>query len=165
VNDIKIVLINSDYSINYNLNLKRVSKLLSRYGLYNSYDPDDYPGVLTKYYHNANNTIPGICNCDVHCSAKDKKSICIKITVSIFRPGSIIITGARDVEQLKSAYNLILKILKYNIKLIKGVENDDDQKQIALLNNEFRKISRKPRLFYIKKSNIINFPENSTMFE
>lgn len=33
-------------------------------------------------------------------------------------------------------------------------EKTDDTKQLALLNNEARKISRKPRLFYIKKDNI-----------
>jgi hypothetical protein len=33
-------------------------------------------------------------------------------------------------------------------------EKTDDTKQLALLNNEARKISRKPRLFYIKRENI-----------
>lgn len=158
VNDVNIVLINSDYSINHNLNLKKVSKLLKKKGYFNSYEPDDYPGVLTKYYYNPKNTVPGICNCPIHCSTKDKKSICIKITISVFRPGSIIITGARSIDQLKSAYLLIYNILKENIKVLKGIEQDDDQKQLALLNNEFRKISRKPRLFYIKKTDIINYP-------
>ncbi len=158
VNDVNIVLINSDYSINHNLNLKKVAKLLKKKGYFNSYEPDDYPGVLTKYYYNPNNILPGICNCPIHCSTKDKKSICVKITISVFRPGSIIITGARSIDQLKSAYLLIYNILKENIKCLRGIEQDDDQKQLALLNNEFRKISRKPRLFYIKKSDIINYP-------
>jgi len=34
------------------------------------------------------------------------------------------------------------------------VEKMDEFKQIALLNNEFRKVSRKPRLFFIKKNQI-----------
>ena len=40
---------------------------------------------------------------------------------------------------------------------IKIIEDQDDYdiRQIALLNNECRKISRKPRLFYIKKDTII----------
>jgi hypothetical protein len=49
------------------------------------------------------------------------------------------------------------KGVKDNIHIIKGNDNEDDHKQIALLNNEFRKISRKPRLFYIKKVNIIDY--------
>jgi hypothetical protein len=54
-----------------------------------------------------------------------------------------------------TAHDKILDILKTNLKKIKGIENEDDNKQIAILNNEFRKISKKPRLFFIKKENII----------
>lgn len=160
VSGTETVLINSDLSINHNINLKTMSKVLKKLGLYNSYEPDEYPGVLTKYYFNPNNKVQGLCNCPQHCSTKEKHSICSKITISIFRPGSVIITGARNLEQLMSAHDLIIKILREHIDIIrKTKENDDDneQKQIALMNNEFRKISKKPRLFYIKKSNIIDF--------
>jgi len=157
VSNIQTVMINSDFSINHNINLKRISKILKKKGLYNSYEPDEYPGVLTKYYYNLNNTVQGLCNCTPHCSTKEKHSICTKITISVFRPGSVIITGARNTEQLLSAYQLIIKILKENIEYIKGIEYDDDNKHIAIMNNEFRKISRKPRLFFIKKSNIIDY--------
>ena len=157
VSDIETVLINSDFSINHNINLKRISKILRKKGLFNSYEPDEYPGVLTKYYYNPNNVVQGICNCNPHCSTKEKHSICTKITISLFRPGSIIITGARAIPQLISAYDLILKILVDNLEHIKGIEYDDDNKQIALMNNEFRKISKKPRLFFIKKTNIVDY--------
>jgi TATA-box binding protein (TBP) (component of TFIID and TFIIIB) len=157
VSDTETVLINSDLSINHNINLKKMSKVLRNLGLYNSYEPDEYHGVLTKYYYNLNNTVQGICNCDIHCSTREKHSICTKITISIFRPGSIIITGARNLTQLMSAHDLILKVLKENLEKIKGPECDDDNKHIALMNNEFRKISRKTRLFYIKKDNIIDY--------
>ena len=157
VSNTETVLINSDLSINHNINLKKISKILKRNGLYNSYEPDEYPGVLTKYYYNANNDIQGLCKCTPHCSTKEKHSICTKITISVFRPGSVIITGARNIPQLLSAYELILKILKENIEYIKGIEYEDDNKHIALMNNEFRKISRKPRLFFIKKTNIVDY--------
>ena len=162
VNKTQTVLINSNLLINHNINLKKMSKILRRDGLYNSFDPDDYHGVLTKYYYNTNNKIQGICNCTPHCSTKEKHSICTKITISVFSSGSVIITGARDTNQLMSAHNLILKILKDNIDIIKAVDNDEDKKQIALLNNEFRKMSRKPRIFYIKKTNILDY-EKSTI--
>jgi TATA-box binding protein (TBP) (component of TFIID and TFIIIB) len=161
VSDIETVLINSDFSINHNINLKRISKILRKKGLFNSYEPDEYPGVLTKYYYNPNNVVQGICNCSPHCSTKEKHSICTKITISLFRPGSIIITGARAIPQLISAYDLILKILVDNLEHIKGIEYDDDNKQIALMNNEFRKISKKPRLFFIKKTNIVDYDKVS----
>ena len=154
-------MINSDFCINHNINLKRISKLLKKNGLYNSYEPDEYPGVLTKYYYNIKNAVQGYCNCSPHCSTKEKHSVCTKITISVFRPGSVIITGARNIDQLLSAYDFIIKILKDNIEYIKGIEYDDDNKHIALMNNEFRKISRKPRLFFIKKTNIIDYPNEN----
>jgi len=157
VSGTQTVLINSDLSINHNIDLKRLSKLLKKEGFFNTYEPDDYPGVLTKYYFKSNNTIQGICNCPTHCSTLEKHSICTKITISIFRTGSIIITGARNTVHLMIARDKILDILKTNLKKIKGVENEDDNKQIAILNNAFRKISKKSRLFFIKKEQIEDY--------
>jgi TATA-box binding protein (TBP) (component of TFIID and TFIIIB) len=157
VSGTETVLINSDLSINHNINLKKISKILKNEGLFNTYDPDEYPGVLTKYYYNPNNVVQGICNCPVHCSTREKHSICTKVTISVFRPGSIIITGARKLLHLMAAHDKILKILKDNIKIIKGIDNEDDHKQIAILNNEFRKISKKTRLFFIKKDQIVDY--------
>ena len=160
VSGTETVLINSDLSINHNINLKKISKILKNEGLFNTYDPDEYPGVLTKYYYNPNNVVQGICNCPVHCSTREKHSICTKVTISVFRPGSIIITGARKLLHLMAAHDKILKILKDNIKIIKGVDNEDDHKQIAILNNEFRKISKKTRLFFIKKEQIVDYSKS-----
>jgi hypothetical protein len=56
-----------------------------------------------------------------------------------------------------SAHDKILEVLKTNIEYVKGIDNEDDNKQIAILNNEFRKISKKPRLFFIKKDQINNY--------
>jgi len=162
VSGTETVLINSDLSINHNINLKKISKILKNEGLFNTYDPDEYPGVLTKYYYNPNNVVQGICNCPVHCSTREKHSICTKVTISVFRPGSIIITGARKLLHLMAAHDKILKILKDNIKIIKGVDNEDDHKQIAILNNEFRKISKKTRLFFIKKEQIVDYNQSLT---
>ena len=53
-----------------------------------------------------------------------------------------------------TAHDKILEVLKTNIENVKGIDNEDDNKQIAILNNEFRKISKKPRLFFIKKEQI-----------
>ena len=165
VSGTETVLINSDLSINHNINLKKISKILKNEGLFNTYDPDEYPGVLTKYYYNPNNVVQGICNCPVHCSTREKHSICTKVTISVFRPGSIIITGARKLLHLMAAHDKILQILKDNIKIIKGIDNEDDHKQIAILNNEFRKISKKTRLYFIKKDQIINYEKQEQDLE
>lgn len=156
VSNIETVMINSDLTVNYNINLKKMAKLLKKKGIFNTYDPDEHSAVNLKYYWNRNNAQQGFCNCNPHCSTKEKKSICSKITVLIFRPGSIIITGSRTVEQLQSAHAFAIKILEETMNAVRIDEKLDDTKQIALLNNEQRKISRKPRLFFIKKDKIIN---------
>ena len=157
VSNIETFLINSDLAVNFNINLKKLSKILSSKGLYNSYDPDEHSGVNLKYYFNDLNSKQGFCTCDIHCATKEKYPVCTKVTILLFRPGSIIITGSRNIEHLKSAHSLILKLLEENMHTIKIFEDKEETeiRNIALLNNEFRKISRKPRLFYIKKNNII----------
>lgn len=149
------VMINSDFSVGFNINLKKMTKILKKKGVFNTYEPDEHSGVNVRYYYNTDNQQQGFCQCEPHCSTREKRSICTKITVLIFRPGSIIITGSRNLEQLKAVYNLILEILKDNMRAIAIEDKPEDNKHIALLNNEFRKVSRKPRLFYIKKQNII----------
>jgi len=62
---------------------------------------------------------------------------------------------------LMSAHDKILEVLKTNIEYVKGIDNEDDNKQISILNNEFRKISKKPRLFFIKKEQIVNYNEQT----
>lgn len=155
VSNTETVLINSDLTVNFNINLKKMSKILIKKGLFNTYEPDEHSGINLKYYYNTSNVLQGFCNCNPHCSTKEKHPICTKITILIFRPGSIIITGSRNLEQLQSAHELIIKLMEENMKAVRVEEAADDNKHIALMNNEFRKISRKPRLFYIKKSNII----------
>jgi hypothetical protein len=160
VSGTETVMINSDMLVNYNINLKKMAKILKKKGLFNTYDPDEHSGVNLKYYWNKANTDneEGICRCTPHCSTKEKKSICNKITILIFRPGSIVITGSRTLEQLYAAHDFTIKLLKQTMDAVRIDETTDDTKQIALLNNEARKISRKPRLFYIKKANIIGIP-------
>lgn len=157
ISNINTELINSDYSCGFCINLNVLSAFLKKkYNIYNSYKPDEYPGVLTKYYYHPDNKVQGICTCEPHCSSKDKKSKCCKITISIFRPGSIIITGAKSIEQLKHTYGVINNILKDNYKYIKGTELEEDI--IKKNPNDNRKICRKPRLFYIEKTNVSNLP-------
>ena len=157
VSNIETVLINSDFSVNFNIHLKKFAKILSSKGLFNTYDPDEHSGINLKYYFNKANDTQGYCKCEKHCATKEKYPVCTKVTILIFRPGSIIITGSRNLVHLKSAHKLILKLLEENmttIKINEGIE-DRNAKNTALLNNEFRKMSRKPQLFYIKKNSVI----------
>jgi hypothetical protein len=83
VHSTNTVLINSDFAVNFNINLKKFSKILKKKGLFNTYEPDEHSGINLKYYYNLSNIIQGFCNCNPHCATKEKKSVCTKITILI----------------------------------------------------------------------------------
>lgn len=154
VGNINIALINSDFQAMFAIDLDKLAYILSKtYKINTTLDKDDYSGLLAKFYYNSSNRVQGICNCPVHCSVKEKKSSCCKITIIIFRPGSVIITGAKTIDQLKYAYNYINHVFKKYFKDIKGID-ESDGKDIMDVNNA-RRMSRKPKLFFIKKSELM----------
>ena len=68
----------------------------------------------------------GCCNCKVKCTGKKKKTKngdanqCKKITISIFKSGSVIITGGYLKEQIDDAYRFINNLFKEHYhKIIK----------------------------------------------
>lgn len=82
-----IVMINTNFSLNYNVNLMKIVDHFSSNGLFNvSFEPDRYSAVKIKFK-----------------PAKDMK----EVTVSIFSTGKIIITGAETLKEIVYAYNLI----------------------------------------------------------
>lgn len=98
--DFKVAMINSNFSIGFNID---------RYKLYNSmnndkidatYDPIIHAGVIIRY------------------NTGDKI-----ISVFVFESGSIVITGARTCRQINEAYNFINKYLLQNYKYIVKTNN------------------------------------------
>jgi hypothetical protein len=159
---IKIELINSDFNTNFPINNTKLHEILSKkYRIFASYEPNDYPGVKSKYCWSLANIgkidRQGRCFCNPPCFSRGKKSVCTQITISIFQSGSIIITGAKSIQQIKDAYLFINTVLKGNYSYIKG-RIDIDSKSNEKNTNEIRKIMRKKRLFYVKKVDIENNP-------
>ena len=113
----RIQLINSDYSINRQIYQDKLHKVLSNvYNLFSSHESTIYQGVNTKYYYNKKGNIlkPGICNCTEPCNGQgngDGNGQCKRITISPFSSGKIIITGARDMDQINEAYIFFNEIL------------------------------------------------------
>ena len=156
----KIELINSDFCVNFIINNSKLHQLIkTRYNVFSSYEPNDYPGVKNKFCWNADRIgtkEQGICSCKPHCVERGKKSICTQITISVFQSGSIIITGSKTVQQIKDAYDFIINILNDNYEIIKGKgENEAQNVKIQEKINNNRKIMRKKQLYFIKKDNII----------
>jgi len=120
----RIQLINSDYSINRQIYQDKLHKVLSNvYNLFSSHESTIYQGVNTKYYYNkkGNPLRPGICECKAQCNGQglgDGEGQCKRITISPFSSGKIIITGAREMEQINEAYEFFNEILATHDKEI-----------------------------------------------
>lgn len=155
--NLDIVNINCDFTTNYINHLDMIKEILEeKYNIYSTYNPDKkYPGILIKFRYNEKYTdtskySPGVCYCETSCLHKQVPD-CKYITVSIFRPGSAMITGCKSIKQTEFVYNFIKKFIKDNFEY---VCDSNPKNNVELLNNENKKILRKKNLYYIKKSSI-----------
>ncbi len=160
INNYKIVLINSDYFVGFEIKRDELHKILvEKYNIYSSYEPCIYPGVNSKFYWNKDyKDLPftGKCYCNNFCNGKgngEGDGNCKKITISIFQSGSVIITGGRSMEQIVDAYKFINKVFTENYSQIKKVN-------APFLEKEELKpaLSSKKKTIKIKMANIKNYP-------
>jgi len=114
-----VCMMNSDYTIGRAIRRDQLYKILvEKYGLWSSFEPTIYQGVNTKFFWNKVRPAAapiGICVCPTPCDGSGSGygiGQCKKITISPFRTGSIIITGAKHPEQLYDAYNFINGVLE-----------------------------------------------------
>jgi TATA-box binding protein (TBP) (component of TFIID and TFIIIB) len=109
-----VQLINTDYSIDKYINQDALHKLfINEYNLFSMLEKTIYQGVNTKFFYNSKNVDKGICQCENFCKGQgsgEGEGECKRITMSIFRTGRIIITGAREIVQIEAAYNFLNKI-------------------------------------------------------
>ena len=124
-----IVLINSDYTINFEIRRDVLHHILNtRYGILASFEADIYPGVNAKYYWNEDNNMgefPGVCQCTKKCTGKGSgkgDGECKKVTISTFRSGSVIITGARNKKQIYDSYEFINHVFQTHYSELKKKE-------------------------------------------
>lgn len=107
VDSFRVVMINSNFSLNYNINLMMVSDWFERYdNIFKvSFEPDRYSAVKIKFK-----------------PSEDMK----EITCSIFGTGKIIITGAETLKEIAFAYNIINQHINENpgIRVSKTIETD-----------------------------------------
>ena len=83
----RVVMINSNFSLNYNINLIALYNHFLAHNVFNvTFDPDRYSAVKIKFK-----------------PASDMK----QVTVSVFGTGKIIITGAETFKEIAVAYNVI----------------------------------------------------------
>ena len=123
----KIVMINSDFHIGFEINREKLHRIICDRKYYSSFEPIIYPGVNIKYYYNLSNPNSGICKCDGLCDGKGSNGYCKRITIAVFNSGNIIITGGRSIHQINTAYAFITKIINDN-KAILEVKEDKEKK-------------------------------------
>ena len=157
----KIVLINSDYDIGFEIKRSELHQLLvNEYMIYSSYEPCIYPGVNSKYFWNSKYKssdlyeLKGKCYCSSLCSGKGSgtgEGNCKKVTISAFQSGSVIITGANSIEQIFDCYTFISNIFRDHYDYLKKENplNIDS-------NSSSLKKKKQNTIIYIKKSNIIH---------
>lgn len=106
VDSYRIVMINTNFSLNYNVNLMKIADHFSQNGIFNvSFEPDRYSAVKIKFK-----------------PASDMK----EVTVSVFSTGKIIVTGAETLKEIVYAYNIINHHInsKPGLKVSKTTEID-----------------------------------------
>jgi TATA-box binding protein (TBP) (component of TFIID and TFIIIB) len=106
-NSFRVVMINSNFSLNYNINLMKVADWFEEYNdiFKVSFEPDRYSAVKIKFK-----------------PAEEMK----EITVSIFGTGKIIITGAETLKEIVYAYNIINENIGESAEiLVSPVENKE----------------------------------------
>jgi hypothetical protein len=99
----KIEMINSNFSVGFHMNHKKMAKLIQiDYPYMNiSYDPDDkYHGVKIYWPHPDTIQSNGDSNDTVY------------IFISVFRTGSVLMSGAKTTDQLDDAYSFINSLLE-----------------------------------------------------
>ncbi len=106
IDSYRVVMINTNFSLNYNINLMRVAEHFSKHGIFNvSFEPDKYSAVKIKFK-----------------PASDMK----EVTVSVFSTGKIIVTGAETLKEIVYSYNIINRHInsKPGLKVSKTTETD-----------------------------------------
>ena len=117
-----VQLINTDYALNKFINQDALHKILiNEYNLFSMLEKTIYQGVNTKFFYNMLNPTVGICQCKNICKGQgtgDGDGACKRITMSIFRTGRIIITGAREIKQIEAAYSFLNKVFDKHEKTV-----------------------------------------------
>ncbi len=155
VQDYWTYLINTDFKTNFKIKRDALHKLLiQEYNMFSKYEPCIYPGVDTKFYWNKQHKHNGVCSCTEKCNGKgygDGNGDCKKITIAAFQSGSVIITGARTMEQVQDAYTFINSVFKKHFhsihKILPSFIKEIDEKC---------KAQKSRKYYYLNKSLIKN---------
>jgi TATA-box binding protein (TBP) (component of TFIID and TFIIIB) len=98
---------------------------------------------------------PGKCYCTVPCKGNGTgtgNGECKKVTIAIFQSGSLIITGARSLEQIETAYHFINTVFERHHPELR------QEKASFIQQSEEKTDIKVKNAIYIKFTNIIDSP-------
>jgi hypothetical protein len=140
-----ITMINSDFNTNFKIDLLKLLGILNQTEkeIFTKFNPEKYRGLIIGYYWNLDKKVQdGKCLCKSKCNGKGNgkgDGKCKKITISVFKSGSVIITGGRLVKQIEDAYksiNIILKDHYHDIIKMSILDYIDDNELDDNINSE-----------------------------
>ena len=114
----RITMINSDFNTHFKIDLIQLLNILNdqQKSLFIKFNPEKYRGLIVGFYWNTTKSKQdGRCLCTTKCNGKGcgtGNGNCKKITISIFKSGSVIITGGQLIQQIEDAYHFINGIFK-----------------------------------------------------
>ena len=125
------VLINSNFTCGYHIIRQNLYDILKdKYHIICSYDPCSHPGIQCQLYYDSNN--------DVNIKKEKNKT---KMSIMIFRTGSVIIVGKCEEIILYKIYNMFKNILitEYkdiidNCKIIPTINKIKSKRKIKMIN-------------------------------
>ena len=141
INNFKITMINSDFNTNLKIDLTKLLNILNNLekDRFIKFNPGTYRGLMVGFFWNEKKKIQdGCCNCPIKCTGKkkklkdDKNIYCKKITISIFKSGSVIITGGYLKNQIDDAYKFINNLFKIHyhdiikLSILDFIDDNDD---------------------------------------
>jgi hypothetical protein len=155
ISNIAVNMIKSEFNNGMGHKLVNFSNKLreEKYNIFNTYNPNTgHAGILIKFYYNKYHLDkkPGLCHCKDFCINKKIKNIdkCTCLTIIVFRPANITITGGKTIDEIKYAYQFINKFIKDNINDVCYNIN-----QVEIADNKRKKIIKKKPM-YININNI-----------
>jgi len=112
ISNYRIAMINTNFSVNYHVNLMKIIEYFSKSPIFEvEFEPDNYSAVVIMFK-----------------PAQDMN----QATVSIFGTGKIIITGLKNLQEVSLAYNIIVQNINAHKDEIKVAKNPWDCNKVFM---------------------------------
>jgi TATA-box binding protein (TBP) (component of TFIID and TFIIIB) len=142
--DVKISMINTDFKIGNFISLRDLKDTLKNYQLENQgpikkveYKPEIYHAVKINYIHEYNKENP------IFHTRKRIEKMDGEVTISVFRTGSIIITGGKTPKEIMGSYKFIVNIFNKHKEILKDkqISKKREKHKLYIKSNEIKSLN------------------------